>query len=90
VTLRVPETFELPVELKVATWRLPVPVAFVNVIPARAERPETLREAAATLPEAVILVEERFVMKPDAPWRYPLAVRLVPDPFVKKRLGKSP
>ncbi len=26
----------------------------------------------------------------EAPWRYPLAVTLVPDPFVKNKLGKRP
>jgi len=44
------------------------PVAFVNVRVPTAEAPETLREAPAMLPEAVRLVEETFVMKPDAPW----------------------
>ena len=69
VTFNVPETFALPVEFKVPTWRLPVPVAFVNVTPARDETPETLRDAAAMLPEAVMLVEETLVINPLAPWR---------------------
>ena len=46
--------------MKVATCKFPVPVAFVNVIPASDERPEILSEAPCKYPEAVMLVEEIF------------------------------
>ena len=42
----------LPVVVKVATWRLPVPVALVKVTPARADPPEMLSEAPEILVEA--------------------------------------
>src|SRR5690348_9553758 len=47
-----------PVVFKVATWRFPVPVAFVKVRPWREEAPETLRVPPTIFPDAAKLVAD--------------------------------
>jgi len=68
VTFRVPETFALPVVLRVATCRFPVPVALVNVRPWRPVTPVTFK-----VPETFALPVELRV----AIWRFPEPVALV-------------
>ena len=49
--------------MKVPILRLPVPVAFENVMPPRDERPETFRVAAEIPALAVISVPEALVKR---------------------------
>ncbi len=62
-----------------------LPAASSKEFPVTCKYPEAVRFVDDT--EANELCPEIFN---EAPWRYPLAVTLVPDPFVKNKLGKRP
>ena len=80
VTFRVPETFALPVVLRVATCRFPVPVALVNVRPWRPVTPVTFK-----VPETFALP----VVLRVAIWRFPLPVAFVNVRPVEETLAMS-
>jgi hypothetical protein len=61
VTASCPATLAFPVVFKVATCKLPVPVAEVNVTPAKAEPPEMSKLPPLKKPDAVTLVEETLL-----------------------------
>lgn len=90
VTFRVLETFTAPVALKVATWRFPLPVAFVKVMPVEetvvaSKVPIEKFPAAVTVPVAETEnLEELFTWKSTKFPLYPekgLAPIRVPDTF---------
>ena len=62
--------------------RYPVASRFVEDTDWRLDCPVALSVAVCVYPDAVIFVDDTFVMKPLAPCKYPEAVTLVADAFV--------